>query len=139
MNFYTNGKMIKSCRDILESNSTILSIFQINPGFFLIQDNQSSIDLCPLVFKNTNIRILGFLGLSDTFYKRNTLKFTNDLFNDLNSSIYILQLDKIESIKLDLTLLKPSVFRTLQRINVNGKLIRNVTDYTRDTFIFNLF
>ena len=28
MNFYTNGKLIKSCEDILESNSTIMSVLQ---------------------------------------------------------------------------------------------------------------
>ena len=45
LEFYTNGKLIKSCRDILESNSTIQSIFQINYDAILIQNNQYSISI----------------------------------------------------------------------------------------------
>ena len=122
MNFYTKGKLIKSCRDILETNSTIISIFQMNSNSILIQNNQNSIDLCPLVFKNARIWLLDLLGLVDTFYKRNTLKFTNDVFSDLNSLIIILQLNKVESIKLDLTILNPSVFSRLRRINIYGPI-----------------
>ena len=122
MNFYTNGKSIKSCRDILESNSTILSIFQMNSNTILIQNSENSVDLCPLIFKNANIAILSFLGLADTFYKKNLLKFTNDVFSDLNSSIKILELDKVESIKLDLTFLHPSIYSRLRRINIYGPI-----------------
>ena len=118
LEFYTKGKLIKSCRDISESNSTIESIFQINYDAILIQNNQYSIDLCPLVFKNAYIGIVAFIGLADTFYKRNTFKFTTDMFSDLNSSIYLLELPKVENIKLDLTILNPSVFSRLHRINI---------------------
>ena len=124
INFYTNGKLIKSCDDI-ESNSTIMSILQIRLSkyqeiAFDISDYPTNI--CPLVFKNSNMRKLFLMGLADTFYKKNILKFTNDVFNNLNSTIYTLQLEKVESITLDLTLLNPSVFKKLQEIVIYGAL-----------------
>ena len=126
MNFYTNGKLIKSCEDILESNSTIVSIFQINRinNFknVAIDNCEFPNSICPLVFKNSNIYTLFLMGLVDSFYKNSTLTFTNNTFNDLNSTIYYLELDKVENINLDLSLLNPSVFRNLDKIFVFGAL-----------------
>ena len=65
MNFYTNGKLIKSCRDILESNSTVMSLFQISViagKRISLVNNEYQIDLCPLVFKNAEIQILFLQG-----------------------------------------------------------------------------
>ena len=58
INFYTNGKLIKSCQDILDSNSTVLSIFQTKLNNFkhvALYNSEFPTDLCPLVFKNSNI------------------------------------------------------------------------------------
>ena len=123
LNFYTNGKLIKSCRDILASNSTVTSIFQIKLNdmkTFGIYNSDFPTDLCPLVFKNANIESLYLLGLTETFYKKSTLKFSIDVFYNLNSTIYQIVLEKVENINLDLTILNPSVFSELQEIQIIG-------------------
>lgn len=63
INFYTNGKIIKSCQDILESNSTMMSFYQINGlPYVLIGHSEYPTELCPLFFKDT---IIGNLNLMD--------------------------------------------------------------------------
>ena len=125
MNFYSNGKLIKSCGDILESNSAVMSLFQIRViagKRISLVNNEYQIDLCPLVFKNAEIQIMVLEGLVDSFYKRNSLKFTSEVFNDLNSTINDLHLNKVENIKLDLKILHPSVFTKLRRVYVYGPI-----------------
>ena len=128
MNFYSNGKLIKSCEDILESNSTVMSIFQMklyhfkNLWYLELDNNEFPTDICPLVFKNSKIDYLVLTGLVDSFYKENILRFTNDTFYRLNSSIKGLQLSKVESINLDLKILNPSVFKDVEDILVTGSL-----------------
>ena len=126
MDFYTNSnKLISSCDDIIDSNSTVLSFFQIKLNFqkILVLDSCNyPNNICPLVFKNTNIESLALTGLVDSFYKRNTLTFTNDVFVDLNSTVFQMQLSKVENIKLDSNFLNPSVFRNLLSLHIYGSV-----------------
>ena len=133
MNFYTIGKLIKSCGDILESNSTVMSIFQIDVKQIVIDSSEFPNALCPLVFKNTNISALFMIGLVDSFYKRNALRFTDDVFNDLNSKIVNLFFEKAENINLDLKLLNPYVFKNVVWIRTRGAI------KTIDKHIFSTF
>ena len=128
MNFFSNGKLIKSCEDLSRSNSTIMSIFQMklydfeNLWYFALENNEFPTDICPLVFENANISYLHVTELVDSFYKKNILRFTNDTFNHLNSTIIHLQLNKVENINLDLKILNPYVFKKLEVIYVFGSL-----------------
>ena len=137
MDFYTNeNKLIKSCADIIKSNSTILSFFQIKvmdiKAIVLDYCNYPN-EMCPLVFKNIDTDSLALTGLVDSFYKKNTLKFSNDVFDDLNSTIFYVQLSKIENIKIDTNLLNPSVFKYLNILRIYGP-VKSVDKSTISTF-----
>ena len=119
IDFYTNRNLIKSCEDI---NSNIMSIFQIEIKQIAIDSSEFPNSLCPLVFKNSNIFALFLIGLVDTFYKRNVLSFTDDVFQDLDSSIQYLFLEKVENINLDLKLLNPYVFKDVYNIQIRGSV-----------------
>lgn len=122
---------IKSCADILESNRTVMSIFQIKMNtsnesehkHVVIDSSQFPNSLCPLIFKNANIRTIFVFGLVDSFYKRNVLKFTDDVdFQDLNSTIVYLNLENVENINLDSKLLNRFVFSQLYEIHTRGAI-----------------
>ena len=141
MNFYTNGKLIKSCQDILESNSTVMSFFQLNASSGIATYNSEyPTNVCPLAFKNANIPQLFLMGIVDSFYKKNILKFTSDVFNDLNSKIKYLCFKKIENINLDLNILNPSVFSKLSYIYIYGSLKsidKNIFEKLPSLYFFN--
>ena len=126
MNFYTNGKLIKSCRDILATSSTVMSIFQLKSRLiktdfvFVIESGEFKTALCPLVFRNIYISRFMILGMVDSFYKKNVLKFTDDKFHDIHSTIEHLSLQRVENINLNLELLNPYVFSKLVQILILG-------------------
>ena len=88
IDFYSNGRLLKTCQDIIDLNPNevmIRSLFQIKhsilfrpkstPSTFVLIDPHFKTNLCPLVFKNTDLENLGIIGLADTFYKK-TLQFS---------------------------------------------------------------
>ena len=77
---------------------------------------------CPLVFKNSGIDTLMIDGLVDTFYKKNLLKFSNEIETDLDSKITRLDLKDTVNIDLDLNIIHPSVFNYTNEINFNSFL-----------------
>ena len=122
MDFYKNGRLVKTCEDI---NDSIWSLFQIRRDGLRAQslvllDSQFKTALCPLVFMNSYIPYIYITGLANTFYKRNILAFENRTFEDLNSTIKQMGLIKIENINIDSNLLNPSVFQNLEYISFNG-------------------
>lgn len=130
--FYSKGKRVKNCTDMFSTfnNSskpaTIFQLFgkynfKLNPKFYLINIEFSDF-ICPLVFSNANIRGIEIASLVDTFYKRNLLRFWNQTFSDLNSTIQRLHLAKVKNINLDSNLLNPSVFFHLNGIHTSGEI-----------------
>lgn len=122
LDFYHNKKKINSCEDILNSNITyIKSIFQVRSNHIKVKNDDYKIsftlrnvefkeNICPLVFNNSIINNLVLIDVTDTFYKKNVLSFTNETFGYLESDIKKLQLHKVQNINLDLKLLNPWVF-----------------------------
>ena len=123
--FYSNDRLIKSCRDI--TNTTrIISLFQLsypdNTPSLSLFDPQFKTTICPLMFKNSALDTLKIVGLTDTFYKRNVLSFEN--FRDyLNSEILYLKIHA-ENINIDSSFLNPSVFAATSEIHLYGKVNR---------------
>ena len=123
--FYSNGRLVKTCQDIIDSDSKaviIRSFFQSNPRMMALIDSQFKTTLCPLVFSDSKIERFSITGLADTFYKRNILAFENRTFFDLDSTIYHLFLIKIEHLNIDGNLLNPSVFQNLKFIYMYGSV-----------------
>ena len=124
INFYSSGRPVKTCQEILDSNNvSIRSLFQIQTDLrdLILIDIQLKTAICPLVFKNSDLSKLEIIGLSDTFYKRNILTFENRSFDDLNSNIIELVL-KTENLNIDSNLLNPWVFQKLQDISFFGSM-----------------
>ena len=127
--FYSKNRPIKTCQNIIDSNGSIRSLFQISAfpdngnfgAIIALFDPQFKSTICSLVFKNTNLYQLVMIGLTETFYKRNILTFENQTFNDLNSQIWFLQI-KAENINIDSNLLNPSVFQSTIEIKLNGQV-----------------
>ena len=124
--FYSNGRHMKTCQDILNSdpNFIVMSLFQILPLNYLSQiilfHSEFKTTVCPLVFKNSHLEEFYVIGLADTFYKRNILTIENSTFDDLNSEINYLSIEKAEKINIDFNLLNPSVFQDLVTIYLSG-------------------
>ena len=99
MEFYSNGRLVKTCQDIIDSDSKaviIRSFFQSNPRMMALIDSQFKTTLCPLVFYGSTIERFSITGLADTFYNRNILAFENRTFADLDSTINHLFLIKTD-------------------------------------------
>ena len=134
--FYSNGRSVNTCQDIIDSNKTFVrSLFQlkgvskeaINMALF---DPQFKTTLCPLVFKNTFIDFFPIIGLTDTFYKRSILSIENRTFDDLNTIIRTLYLIA-ENININSNLLNQLVFQNLTKVMIAGPI--KIID--RNTFI----
>ena len=131
IDFYSNGRLIQTCQDIIDSNSNnnslILSLFQIERNILVgfkmfLLDAQFKTRLCPLVFKNSNISHFYLSGLSDMFYKKNILKIENKTFIDLNSNIEYLHFINLNNINIDANLLNPSVFQNTYSVYISGQV-----------------
>ena len=140
LDFYLGKKRISSCDDISKSNITyIRSIFQIKLAInqtnsFVLRSVEYKQSICPVVFNNSIIPIFVLIDIVDTFYKRNVLSFTNEIYSSLKSNIEHLQLHKVQNINLDLKLFNPSVFNKSLQIDIqsgslnsiNGEIFRNL-------------
>ena len=131
MEFYSNGRHIKNCQDIVNSypnKDFIRSFFQSqrleSKVYVILFHSVFKTTLCPLVFKNSDIEGFEITGLSDTYYKRNILTFENRTFDDLKSTIQYLKIIKAEKINIDSNLLNPSVFQGLGTILLYGSFNR---------------
>jgi hypothetical protein len=126
--FYSKGRHIKTCEDIMTNSVSIRSLFQIqrlnSNTMIILFHSEFKTTLCPLVFKNSNISQLEIVDFSDTFYKRNILKFENRTFDNLNSTIKYMRILKAENLNIDSNLLNPSVFIGLELIFYLVHLIR---------------
>lgn len=120
-NFYKNGKLANSCKDI--GNSSISSIFQFtyfeDKIHMILGECEFKETLCPLVFKDSSLERLIVTGLIDSFYKKSILRFSNETFNDLNSTVYQVELF-IENVNIDSQLFHPSVFEYVTEIFLKG-------------------
>ena len=125
--FYIDKKKLISCQDFIDAiNSTTYprSIFQ----FFSIFNKESlnielagyKESLCPLAFKNFEMRELAIFG-ENSFYSRRLLVFRNDSFNDLNSTIERLNIN-VPNIELTTNFLHPDVFMNLSSIKFYCKV-----------------
>lgn len=122
--FLIDRKEVKTCQEIISSSirkNNIASLFQIPAvgshdstfnKVFLFGCRFKQI-LCPLVFTNSNLRSLILFDQANTFYKTNLLRFSNETFNYLNSSIKRLHLFRSLNLALDTRFLHPSVFNKL--------------------------
>ena len=124
--FYSNGRHIKTCQDIIDEypSGNISSLFQIQrldaKTWITMFHSEFKTTLCPLLFKNSDIKNVYFIGLVDSYYKRNILTIENRTFDDLNSTILNLCIMKAEKINIDSNLLNPSVFQHLIYIYLSG-------------------
>ena len=123
MDFYMDQKLVRTCEDIKTRNLTsIRSILQISSREIYFDNCDLKRPLCPLVFMNSYTETLFLIGMIDTFYKRNVLSFSDsgERFDDLNSTIRMVQFAQVENIKLGLELLNPFVFANLELIFISG-------------------
>lgn len=126
--FVVNNKPIRTCRDLIDANVTWPhSMFNLIPGakilnMFIVRTNFGQrTPICPLIFKNANIKNLFIWDMVNSFYKKNLLTFTvgpgNDSIDEtLNSNIDLIHFMRTENIELNLKLLNPSVFTELKSI-----------------------
>ena len=111
LDFYYNKKKISFCQEIIDFNMTQFnSIFQSPSSQIVLRNMENNENICPLVFLNSKIDYFFLMKMSDTFYKRNILSFSNDTYTNLNSDIKIFSMYNIDNVKIDTNLLNPSIF-----------------------------
>jgi hypothetical protein len=131
LDFYLGKTQIKSCKDLIGSNIT--SPFQLFQEFssphFVVFKSRFRNKLCPLIFKNSRISRF-IIDIVNTFYLKNSLSFTSDRIDNLNSIIGSIDIMG-ENLPIDLNLLNPHVFKAISVIYISGK----VSYIHRDVFL----
>lgn len=124
LEFYSKNKRIESCEEyfsLLETSKNMANILQLKVEELKLERVSFKTPICPLALNNSFIPSLLLVGLINTFYKVNTLKFiaTNVSFN-----IYIesLKLQDAEKVIIDKEFLNRDVFKNLRDIQFNGEL-----------------
>ena len=132
--FYIGDKQMKSCQDfydLAQNYSTPSSIFnianilyeanQLNLQTFRLNlQDESKYKLCPLALKNVMIGRL-FLNGENSFFSRRIVKFSNETFADLNTTITELHID-IGNVEVDFELVHPSIFIETNLISISSKI-----------------
>lgn len=126
--FTIDGKSVKTCADItLARNGTfkIASLFQMpfkDKQRFYLFGCRFPKTICPLVFEGSLIQYFYIFGLSNTFYKTNLMKISNETFNNLDSNILELFIYHSENIALETSFINPSVFEEIIYILIESSI-----------------
>ena len=130
--FFLNNQLQESCEEFFKWNlSQPKTIFQIasisvriDVTFYYLEFSKNQI--CPLYFKNVNLRSISFYYQTNTFYKRNYLKFTNINNSDisfLNTNIERLWTCNNEKIDIDSnSFLNKYVFHNVKNLGLWGEI-----------------
>ena len=125
--FFLNNQLQVSCEDYLKWNLTQAnSLFQVKTSTMVFGKNIkfSKTQICPLYFKNANIKNFDFFQ-SNTFYKRNYLSFStfnNSDVNFLNANIENLR-TRNEKINIDSnSFLNKYVFKNIEFLHLGGEI-----------------
>lgn len=144
LDFYVSShQLARSCQDYVDAYLTYpRSIFQIYLYYYTQLTFLNCIykhPLCPLLFRYARINVLTISGMSDNFFRKNTLLFTgsenNSLLDTLDSYIYGLVLYRTENIAIDANFLNPFVFKHLSYINCYepiGRIDNNIFSFFRE-------
>lgn len=137
LNFYIGEKQIKSCQDYLVLGA-IRSIFQLftelqSEEFYEIKEtalvlSESRNEICPLAFKNFFTLALYLYG-QNSYFSRRVIEFSNEVFPDLNSTIYHLQIF-IENVDIDVKMFNPSVFNQTRLISIKKDIKSIHSDFS---------
>ena len=134
LDFYINQTyLIKSCDDILHTNKSFSSIFQMSENDLTLVNSEFKTSLCPLAF-NDSTSDLYIIGMIDSFYKKSVLTFTSDKFVRFISKIDTFNIYEAHNIDLDSKLLHPLVFRNITELAVFGS-VKHISDEALSPFV----
>lgn len=131
LEFFLNETKISTCRDLLSINITSpKSLFQTvfikskrGNAIFRLMELDFRNPVCPIFFSNSNINVLYFRHMTHTFYRSNFLRFEKNYDEfELNSDIQGFEIEKMEKIKLDSSLLHPGIFKNVKTISLLGAI-----------------
>ena len=121
LRFYIGEKQMKSCEDFnnFSSPSSIFNFYNVfyegtkykfSKSFILyLRDESTDNKICPLAFKNVLISLLALIG-DNSYFSQRLIKFSNETFDDLNSTIIFLAI-YIRNVEVDFELIHPSIFQ----------------------------
>jgi hypothetical protein len=121
--YYKNLLVYKTCDEQLMINFSNENQFN---GFMLSFDHsiKYSLNTCPIIFSNINLRFINLGKISNSFIEKNILGFQNisdALLNRINSSIFQLNL-LLYHTDLNSNLLNKYVFAKIKSIDLNGQI-----------------
>jgi hypothetical protein len=123
--FYSNGKLIRSCDD-LKPGIDPMPFFRNIMGFnttLHLKTVKFKTRICPLIFKSMPQRQLNLDYMIDTFYKRNLLEFHHlENVTDINSWVINLFFYNTEKIDLNSVLLNNLVFKNIEMLGIYGEV-----------------
>lgn len=126
---YANAtSRIESCDENMmisnNNNNHHLSIFKANSfieELSLIRC-QFDIKICPLVFRGVNISTFEIYRMVKSFLKTNALRFWRKNDDYVEANIANVNLNSVENIDLDSSLLDEYVFKNVQRLRICGQI-----------------
>ena len=121
--FYSNGKLIRSCEDITSDVYPFFRNVWSNGTALKFKTVRFTTRTCPLIFNSNVINEISFNYLIDTFYKRNILEF-HDLNKsiNINSSIVDVLFYNSEKVEFNSVLLNNLVFKNIIMMSIYGEV-----------------
>lgn len=122
--FYSNGKLIKSCADLTSSTPRhLFNVYQLTDNDIYLYNSQYKTPICPLLFSDFSYEHLRLFRISNTFYRSNYPKFapmSDTNITDINSNIKHLYIYYVQNIDLDSTILNRLAFKNIERLFLSG-------------------
>ncbi|CAF0893220.1 unnamed protein product [Brachionus calyciflorus] len=116
--YYT--KLKASMENWLESSNKSYYFFKFTSILKFTFTTKYYTNTCPLIFQNSNINSLFLYGMSNTFLKKNILKFSkaNSTINSQISNVIF----NLYNLKLDNTLLDEEIYEKVESFSFEGSL-----------------
>ena len=129
--FYKNDKLLKSCDEYEESNSSISKNYIFSQceacSYVKFQSSRFKTPICPLVFNSTDFYDLYFNDLIKSYYKTNVFRFLNySKPIDFNVTYFILE--NFYGLDLDSNLIPVNMFRRMPNFVFDGEINSIQTD-----------
>lgn len=131
LEFELNGANLKEDCAVNSVDSDLLPLFSSFDYIEFGRNMNYSSDLCPLVFKGANIRVMEMNSLKSNGFKFRSLnKFTTDPYDPLKINVEYLKIYDSSNLVLDEKFFDEDVFYKTAHIEIDNSNLETITDST---------
>lgn len=126
LDFYMNGSKFDQCNKTFLNQKNYFTLFESLSLILFSITVKFSVNTCPLIFKNSKLEYLYFIGVSNVFVKTNLLTFVDLKLKPsetLNSSVKYVEFN-IYNIDFDRRILNKDIFLNIQKLIIRGIIVK---------------